>query len=134
MSAHKPNSDRLVRPMPSNHEEVINLNPLSDAKACYRRYKDQLTPEEQAWMKNFLAANYRNDDQALKALGLDLRGKTARSITADRLHRSHAGRRAAPSDKSRTSGYSPRDYIAAETSPEDAIVNAFDDERKTRTR
>lgn len=114
---------RLVRPLPPNHEEQINLVPVSDARACYRRYKDQLTDAEREWMENFFAAYYRGDEDAAKALGMGL--KERRNLLTERNYNSHAARRYQSDVASRRGRYSVDDYIAAETSPEDAMLTAF---------
>lgn len=117
--------DRLVRPLPPDHEEQINLVPVSDARGCYRRYKDQLTDAERIWMENFFAAYYRGDKEAWKALGVDLRTSEGRELVDEQVSNSHRARRATPNGKTRTFGYTPADYAGADISPEDAMLTAF---------
>lgn len=115
-----------------NHSEEIILSPLKDARACYRRYKHQLTKEEQEWYENFLAGVYRGDEDALKKICPDV--KKRREISQERTVQSNAARRHKPNGAQRKTGYSPNDYIPAETNPEAALVDALDDREKRRSR
>lgn len=114
------------------HSEEIILNPLKDARACYRRYKRTLTKEEQDWYENFLAGVYRGDEVALKAICSD--ASKRREILKDRAYMAHAVQRYTESSGTRKTGYSPNDYISAETSPEDAMVDALDNRQNRRSR
>jgi len=114
------------------HSEEIILSPLKDARACYRRYKRTLTKEEQEWYENFLAGVYRGDEDALKKICPDVKKRQA---VIDAYNYNHnATRRSQPNTNQRRTGYSPNDYIPAETDPEAAIVAALDDREKRRSR
>lgn len=114
------------------HSEEIILSPLKDARACYRRYKHQLTKEEQEWYENFLAGVYRGDVTALTKICPDV--KKRREII-DNYNYDHNAmqRNQLTNTPQRYSRYSPDDYIAAENSPEAAIVGALDNKEKRRT-
>lgn len=116
----------------SQQNEEIALSPIQDARRCHKRYSHLLTEDERKWYADFLAGYYRGDEEALKRICPSR--KKRQEIVDEWNYNHHAKDRYTPSETTARGqhAYTSNDYTAAETSPEEAILDSIDSDGKKK--